>query len=68
MIPINMYSGHPLSRTLTGPAKKFEIVNVWDNGNFKTLAFYKAFGKPNTVFTSVLTLGSLKCNAREKIY
>ena len=63
-----MYSGHPLTRTPTGPTKKFDIANVRDNGNFKTLAFYKAFGKPNTVFTSVLTLGSLKGNAREKIY
>ena len=33
------YSEHPLSRTPTGPAKKFEIVNVRDSGKFKILAF-----------------------------
>ena len=33
---------------------------------FKILAFYKLLGKPNTVFTSVLTLISLKGNRREK--
>ena len=62
------YSGHPLSRIPTGPAKKFEKANVRDSGKFKILALYKALGKPNTVFTSVLTLVSLKGNSREKIY
>ena len=42
----------------------FEIVE-----NSKILAFYEALGKPDyTVFTTVLTLVSLKCNRREKIY
>ena len=54
-----IYSGHALSRTPTGPAK---------NGIFKILAFYKALGKPNAAFTSVLTLGYLKCNTRKKMY
>ena len=36
--------------------------------NSKILAFYEALGKPNTVFTSVLTLVNLKGNRREKIY
>ena len=63
-----MYSGHLLSRTHTGPAKKFEVANVRDSGKFKILAFYKAFGNPSTVFTSALTLVSLKDNRREKIY
>ena len=62
------YSGHPLSRTPTGPAKRFEIVNVRDSGKSKFFAFYKALGKPNTVFTPVLTLVSLQDNRREKIY
>ena len=53
------HSGHPLSRTPTGPAKKFKIANVRDCGKFKILAFYKALGKPNTVFTSALTLPTL---------
>ena len=35
---------------------------------FKVLAFCKELTKPNTVFTSVLTLVSLKGNRREKIY
>ena len=56
------YSGHPLSRTSTGPAKKFVITNVRDSGKFKILAFYQVLGKPNTVFTSVLTLVSFKGN------
>ena len=63
-----IYSGHAFSRTPTGPAKKFEIANVRDNGIFKILAFYKALGKPNTAFSSVLTLGNLKCNTRKKMY
>ena len=56
-----------LSRTPTGPAKKFEVANVRDSGKFKILAFCKALGKPNTIFTSVLTLVSLNGNRREKI-
>ena len=36
--------------------------------NSKILAFHKALGKPNTVFTFVLTLVNLKGNRREKIY
>ena len=56
------YSGHPLFRTPAGPAKKFEITE-----NPKILAFYKALGKRNTVFTSVLTFVSLKGNRREKM-
>ena len=40
----------------------FEIVE-----NPKLLAFYKALGKPNAVFTSVLTLVSLKGDRRENI-
>ena len=63
-----IYSGHPLSRTLMGPAKTFEIANVRDSRKFKILAFCKALGNPNTIFTSVLTLVSLKGNRREKIY
>ena len=35
---------------------KFEIANVRDGGKSKNLTFYKALNKPNTVFTSVLTL------------
>ena len=35
---------------------------------FKSLAFYKALGKLNTVFTFAMTLLSLKGNRREKIY
>ena len=38
------------------------------SGKFKILAFCKELTKPNTVFTSVLTLVSLKGNIREKIY
>ena len=53
--PWNIYSGHPLSRTLTGLAKKFDIANVRDTGKFEILAFYKALGKSNTVFTSALS-------------
>ena len=41
---------------------------IRDSGKFKVLAFYKALGKPSTVFTFVLTLISLKGNKREKIY
>ena len=41
---------------------------VRDSGKFKILAFYKALGKPNTVFTSVLTLVTLKGDWKEKIY
>ena len=52
------YSEHLLSRTPT--AKRLEITNVRDGGKFKILAFYKALGKPNTVFTFVLTLEGLK--------
>ena len=61
------YSGHPLSRTPTGLAKKFEIANVRDSGKFKILAFYKALDKPNTVFTPVLTLVSLAIGERKYI-
>ena len=56
-----------LSRTPTGPAKKFGVANVGDSGKFKILAFCKALGKPDTIFTSVLTLVSLIGNRREKI-
>ena len=45
-----------------------EIVNVQDSRKFKVLAFYKALDKSDTVFTSVLTLVSLKGNRRQKIY
>ena len=65
---IYTYSEHPLSRTSTGPAKKFEITNLRNSGKFKILAFYKMFGKGDTVFTSVLTLVSLKGNRRGKMY
>ena len=41
----------------------FQIVE-----NSKILAFYKALGKRNTVFTFVLTLVSLKGNRVEKMY
>ena len=61
------YSGHPLSRTPTGPGKMFEIANIWDSGKFKILAFYKALDKPNTVFTPVLTLISLEIGERKYI-
>ena len=63
-----LYSRHALSRTPTGPGKKFEIANVQDSRKFKILAFYKALVQPNTVFISVLTLVILKGNRREKIY
>ena len=59
------YSEHPPSRTPTGPAKKFEIASVWDSGKFQILAFYKGLNKPNTVFTSVLTLVSLAIGERK---
>ena len=36
----------------------FEIANVRNSGKFKILAFHKALGKPNTVFTSILTLAT----------
>ena len=62
-----LYRRNPLSRTLTGPAKKFEIANIRDSWKFE-VAFFKVLGKPNTVFTSVLTLVSLKKSRREKIY
>ena len=62
-----IYSGHPPSRTSTGLAKKFEIANVRDSGKFKILAFYKALNKPNSVFTSVLTLVSLTIGERKYI-
>ena len=65
--PTITYSGHPSSRTPTGPWKKFEIGNIWDNGKFKILAFYKALDKPNTVFTPVLTLVSLAIGERKYI-
>lgn len=61
-----MYSGHPLSGTPTGPAEKFEIVNVRDSGHFTVLAFCKTLVKSNTVFT--LNWVSLKGNRRENIY
>ena len=48
-------------------AKKFEIANVQD-GKFKILTYYKALDKPNTLFTSVLTLVNLKGNRKEKIF
>ena len=51
------YCRHPLSRTPTGPGKKFEGANAWDSGKFKIPAFYKTLGKSNIVFTSVLILG-----------
>ena len=60
------YSGHPLSQTPTRPAKMFEIVNVRDCKKFKIFAFYKVLGKANTLFTSILTLVSLKANRTEK--
>ena len=66
--PSVIYSGHLLFQTSMGPAKKFVITNVWDSRKFKILAFYKVFGKPNTVVTYLLTLVSLKGNRREKIY
>ena len=64
----SQYSRHPLSQTPTGLAKKFEIANVRDSGRYKIVDFYKALGKPNTVFNYLLTLVSLKGNRREKIY
>ena len=68
VMTLNKELGYPLSPTPTGLAKNFEIANVRDSGKFKILAFYKALGKPNTIFTSVLTLISLKGSRREKIY
>ena len=65
---IALYSGHRLSRTPTGLAKKIEMANIQDSRKFKILAFYKALGKPNTLFTSVLTLVTLKGDWKEKIY
>ena len=61
------YSGYALSRTPTGPAKIFEIVNVRAIGKLKILAFNKALGKPNIVFTSVLTLINVKGHRRDKV-
>ena len=65
MLPLN-YSGHPLSQPLTGPAKKLEIPNVRDSGKFKIIVFYKTLGKPNTAFTSALTLVSLNVIVERK--
>ena len=65
MLPLN-YSGHPLSQPLTGPAKKLEIPNVRDSRKFKIIAFYKTLGKPNTAFTSALTLVSLNVIVERK--
>ena len=45
----------------------FEIVNVRTIGKLKILAFNKALGKPNIVFTSVLTLINLKGHRRDKV-
>ena len=44
------------------------MANIQDSRKFKILAFYKALGKPNTVFTSALTLVTLKGDWKEKIY
>ena len=62
-----MYSRHPLSGTPTGSAKTFAIVNDPDSWKFKIIAFYKVSGKPNTIFTSMLTSVSLKGSRRENI-
>ena len=59
-------SGHPLFGTPTGPAKMFETANVRDSRKFKIFVIYKALCKSNTVFTSALTLVSLKDSRREK--
>ena len=62
------YSGHLLSQAPTGSAKKFEIGNVQNSGKFNIFNFLKALGKPNTVFSFVLPLVSLKGNMRQKTY
>ena len=62
------YGGHLLSQTPVGPAKMFEIANVQDSNKLKIHAFSKVLSNPNIAFTSALTLVSLKCNRREKIY
>ena len=55
------------SQTRTGLSKNFEIANVRDGGKLKNLTFYKALNKPNTVFTSVLTLLSQVIGERKYI-
>ena len=57
-----------LLQTSTNSKSHGSSKRVQESRKLKILAFYTELGKSNTVFTSVLTLVSLKGNAREKIY